>query len=127
MRDEHDGDNPFERFDLDPLKGPGAITERMRELAESAPDEATRKSIRAAWEALTLHPARRLRAALSAHPDSHGAMGPPPSSPDAIAPNVRPAELSLADLMLRPSIVHALGAEVNDELPDEPVEEDPFL
>ena len=50
-----DDPNPYERYDIDPLGGPAAITERMRELAEDATDEAERKAIRAAWEELTLH------------------------------------------------------------------------
>jgi hypothetical protein len=117
--------NPYERFDIDPIEGPGAITERMRELAEDAPDEATRKAVRAAWEELTLHPARRLRAAFGAHPDSHGAAGAPPPAPPKAAP---PAlELELADLALRPSVVDALGADPSDALPDLPLDRDPIL
>ena len=31
-----DGENPFERYELDPREGPRGITERMKELAEDA-------------------------------------------------------------------------------------------
>ncbi|HEY8430628.1 MAG TPA: hypothetical protein VIL20_19750, partial [Sandaracinaceae bacterium] len=112
-----DDDNPFERWDIDPLGGPAAITERMRELAEDAPDERTRKAIRAAWEELTLHPARRLRAAFRAHPDGHGPCGAPPPAP-ARAPAAPPA-LALTDLALRPSVLDALGGG-EPALPDVP-------
>lgn len=132
MRPEHDDalerndENPYERWDIDPLGGPAAITERMRALIEDARDEETKKAIRAAWEELTLHPARRLRAALGAHPDSHGPRGAPPPAP-------RPqqgAELALAldDLALRPSVLGALpGAEGEPALLDVPFDRDPIL
>lgn len=108
MPDTRDDDaNPFERWGLDPTQGPAAITERLRELAADAPDEATRKAIRAAWEELTLHPARRFRAAASAHPDSHHAAGAPPPPPPR--PFAEPFEPELADLLMRPSLLAALG------------------
>lgn len=120
-------DNPFERFGIDPTQGPAAITERMRELAAEAPDDETRRAIRAAWEELTMHPARRFRAAVRAHPDSHaGADAAPPPPPRA-----RPArlELSLADLALRPSVVEAVGLEAVAEapLPDIAPDSDDFF
>lgn len=117
-------ENPYERWDIDPLGGPAAITERMRELAEDAPDEATRKAIRAAWEELTLHPARRLRAALTAHPDTHGQAGAPPPPPRAANTPIEP--LTLRDLALRPSVLAALGGD-EPELLDLPLERDPVL
>lgn len=121
-----DGDepNPFEAWDLDPLAGPGAITERMRERMAHAPDEETRRAIRAAWEELTMHPARRLRAALGAHPDSHGLAGAPPPAP----PRFRPPALTLelTDLALRPSVLDALG-EARAAAPDVPAADDPIL
>ena len=117
--------NPYERWDIDPLGGPEAITRRMRDLAEEAPDEATRKAIRAGWEELTMHPARRLKAALGAHPDSHGVAGaPPPLPPRRVPPKL---ELELRDLALRPRIVDALDAPVTETLPDEPAGDDPHL
>lgn len=100
-------DNPFERFDIDPRDGIAAVTQRLRELAEDASDDAERERIRAAWEELTLHPARRLRAALFAHPETRQPLaGPPP------LPRMRAAatELGLRDLAARPSVVEALGA-----------------
>lgn len=119
-----DGDNPFERYGIDPEKGPAEITERLRELAEDAPDEDTRRTIRAAWEELTMHPARRFRAAATAHPDSHGLAGAPPAPPPRISPSQ--PELNLADLSLRPSVVAALGDD-GEELPDIALEDDPIL
>ncbi|MCB9592140.1 MAG: hypothetical protein H6719_05355 [Sandaracinaceae bacterium] len=119
--------NPFERWGLDPMQGPTAITERMRDLAADAPDEATRKAIRAAWEELTMHPARRFRAAAGAHPDSHHVASAPPAPP----PRPRPAkvELELADLLMRPSIVAALGLEdvAASPLPEVPIADDPIF
>ena len=123
-RDACDRENPYERWDIDPLGGPAAITERMRELAEDAPDEASRKAIRAAWEELTLHPARRLRAALTAHPDTHGHPGAPPPAPRAASAPALP--LTLDDLALRPSALAALGGE-EPALLDLPLERDPVL
>lgn len=123
-RSERD-ENPFERWDIDPLGGPAAITERMREHIEDAPDEATKKAIRTAWEALTLHPAGRLRAALHAHPDTHGPPGVPPPPPRATPP--APAPLTLSDLALRPSVLEALGAPSEPVLPDLPYDADPIL
>jgi hypothetical protein len=72
-------DNPFERYELDPREGISAITQKLKELAEDAKDDAEREAIRAAWEELTLHPARRLRAALFAHPETRPELGQPPS------------------------------------------------
>ena len=84
-------DNPFERYDLDPREGIVAITQRLKELAEDAKDDAERERIREAWEELTLHPARRLRAALFAHPETRGALGAPPSFPRRRAAGASPA------------------------------------
>lgn len=118
-------DNPFERYDLDPREGIAAITARLKELAEDARDEAERARIRAAWEELTLHPARRLRAALFAHPETRGPLGTPPP-----LPRRRPASaaaLELRDLAARPSVLEALGAAApaDDDVPS--LEDDPVL
>src|SRR5688500_9103797 len=107
-------ENPFERWDIDPLGGPAAITERMRALAEEAPSEEARAEIRAAWEELTLHPARRLRAALRAHQGGSVELGVAPAGPAALRSSALPP-LDLVDLALRPSILDALGTK------DEPV------
>src|SRR5690606_1158456 len=124
MSDDEREINPYERWGIDPLGGPEAITRRMRELAEDAPDEETKKAIRAAWEELTLHPARRLRAALFAHPDSRAGAGAPPPRPKRVS--AAPIELALADLVLRPDVLGALDADA-DELPDVPFDDDPIL
>lgn len=63
-------ENPFDRYGIDPREGPEGITERMRELIEDAPDEATRDAVRAAWEALTRDPRGRAHWALRTHPRS---------------------------------------------------------
>ena len=98
-------DNPFERYGIDPREGVVAITERLKELAEDAATDAERNAIRAAWEELTLHPARRFRAALFAHPDTRAPLGDPPSLPRARAV---PVALGLRDLAAWPSAVAAL-------------------
>ncbi len=101
-------ENPFERFDLDPKEGSRGITERLRELAEEA-GETERAAIREAWEELTLHPLRRLRAALTAFPVHEEAS----SSTAAAAPlgARRPARrepLTLAELAPRPLVAFPL-------------------
>jgi hypothetical protein len=114
-------DNPFERYGLDPFAGPARITERLRELAEDCEDEHERAAIREAWEALTLHPRRRLELALQAHPESRPALGRPPR-PRRRARTEDP--LGLADLTALPSVAGALG---KLELPDVPLDEDEIL
>jgi hypothetical protein len=100
--------NPFERYDLDPREGIAAITQRLKELAEDARDDAERERIRAAWEELTLHPARRLRAALFAHPETRPPLGAPPPLTRRRGPNAQP--LGLRELAPRPSLSACLGA-----------------
>ncbi|MBX3203098.1 MAG: hypothetical protein KF894_33550 [Labilithrix sp.] len=121
-------DNPFERYDLDPREGIAAITARLKELAEEARDEAERARIRAAWEELTLHPARRLRAALFAHPETREPLGtPPPLSRRNPASRGASAELELRDLAARPSVLEALGAAATDDDDVPSLEDDPVL
>ena len=117
-------DNPFERYDLDPRDGIAAITKRLKELAEDARTDAERDEIRAAWEELTLHPARRLRAAIFAHPDTRRPLGSPPTLPRTRATN---AELSLADLAARPSVLSSLGSSTDASDAPPPLEDDPLL
>jgi hypothetical protein len=125
--------NPFERFGIDPKEGPRAITERLRELAEEATEQ-DRAAIRAAWEELTLHPLRRLRAALGAHP-----LHPETSrtSPDYAPLKKRKVTteqaLNLLDFAPRPSVAHPLraffaGAEqrARPSTP-QPLDDDPVL
>jgi hypothetical protein len=125
-------DNPFERYDLDPREGIAVITQRLKELAEDARDDAERERIREAWEELTLHPARRLRAALFAHPETRGPLGLPPPSPRrrVMAVEAPACELRLRDLAARPSILSALGVDVdavNDDDGAPSLEDDPVL
>lgn len=98
--------NPFDRFDLDPREGIAGITRRLKELAEDANDAASRERIREAWEELTLHPARRLRAALFALPETRSPLGSPPP---LWRRRAVPAVLDLAGLVPRPSVAVALG------------------
>jgi len=122
-------DNPFERWDIDPMAGPSAITERMRELAEDAPDEETRAAIREAWEALTMHPRGRLEAAFEAHPETRAPVGRRPRPPRRAAqPEPSLDELTLRDLAALPRVASALHADVEiDPLPDVPLDRDPIL
>jgi len=126
-------DNPFEKYGLDPREGVVAITQRLKELAEDATTDAERDRIRAAWEELTLHPARRLRAALHAHPETRAPLGLPPSLPRAGASTT---ELELRDLAARPSALAALplslaAAELRGpdapEVDAPPLDDDPHL
>ena len=100
--------NPFERYDLDPREGPQRTTERLRELAEDAKDEPSRAEIRAAWEELTMHPARRLRAAFMAHPETRAPIGAPPAREPRVA-TATLDELTLADLAVRPLVCSAFA------------------
>lgn len=128
-------DNPFERYDLDPLEGVAAITARLKELAADAKTEAERDEIRAAWEELTLHPARRLRAALFAHPETRPPLGAPPS-----LPRVRsaPPPLAFEDLAPPPSALVAIVGDATasatrdarrfeDSVLGAPLDRDPLL
>lgn len=103
-------DNPFERYDLDPFGGIAAITARMRELVEEASTDAEREAVRAAWEELTLHPARRLTLALLAHPETRPPLGAAPPRPRR---RPRPP-LAVADLAALPSALDALPKRVRD-------------
>jgi hypothetical protein len=100
--------NLFERYDIDPRQGTRAITERMRELAEEAESEEERAELRTTWEELTVHPARRLRAAFGAHPETRPPIGAPPPTGGAGTGPVDP-DLTLSELALRPSVARALG------------------
>ena len=114
-------ENPFERFDLDPRLGPSEITRRLRELMEDAP-EGERAKLREAWEELTLHPERRLRAAAGAHPESRAPMGAPPVARRRAERTPRPTR---ADVAPRARVVTA-PSEV-DLLEPPSLETDPIL
>jgi hypothetical protein len=131
-------DNPFERYDLDPRDGIAAITARLKELAEDAKDDAERERIRAAWEELTLHPARRLRAALFAHPETRLGLGTPPIVARRTARGAGGARgtletiASFEALAPWPSLVVALGVDIGSprraHLGDAPpLDDDPCL
>ncbi len=107
-------ENPFERFGLDPHEGPSAITQRMRDLVEEATSEAERAELREVWEELTLHPARRLKAALFAHPDPEPREGAAPPPPPLPPPREALSSLSLYDLALLPDVEAALGESARD-------------
>lgn len=106
---KHAGDNPFERYDLDPRDGIATITQRLKELAEEARDDAERERIREAWEELTLHPARRSKAALFAHPETREPLGLPPSFPRRRALAADDG-LRFREIAPRPSVLATLDA-----------------
>lgn len=117
-------DNPFEQYALDPREGIVAITQRLKELAEDATDDAEREKIRQAWEELTLHPTRRLRAALFAHPETRPPLGNPPSLPRRKAGAA--LDLALHDIAPRTTAEIALGGfddggDVVPSLDDDPI------
>ena len=121
-------DNPFELYDLDPRDGIAAITARLKQLAEDAEDDAERERIREAWEELTFHPARRLRAALFSHPETRAPLGTPPTHPRRRAAAAAKPELRLRELAPRPSVLLALGVDaVKDEDATPSLEDDPVL
>jgi hypothetical protein len=119
-----DADNPYERWDLDPEAGIEGLTESLRDRLEEATSDEEREALRKAWEELTLHPGRRLEAALGAHPARPPLGAPPPRLPRAPV-DERPR--GLYDLLLRPRLVEALPepAGTGPWLPDLP--EDPEL
>lgn len=107
-------DNPFERYDLDPRDGVAAITARLKELAEDATSDAEREQIRAAWELLTVHPERRLLAAIGAHPETRPPLGAPPSGARERSGPVAIEPLELLELLARPSVKAALSPSLLD-------------
>ncbi len=121
-------DNPFERYDLDPRDGITTITQRLKELAEDARDDAERERIRAAWEELTLHPTRRLLAALFAHPETRAPLGSPPSLTRRRSPSADPSDTqpTLRELAARPRLAATLvEAPADDDVPS--LADDPIL
>lgn len=99
--------NPFDRYDIDPSSPPSAITERFRELVADA-DESERDALRAAWDALTLHPESRVRAAFFSHPETREPLGAPPRRKRP--QHEEPPRLTLAGLLVLPSLVALLPA-----------------
>ena len=93
-------ENLFDRWNLDPAAGPQALTERLRELAETAtPRE--QDELRRAWEELTLHPRRRIAEALGTHPETRPSPGRAPLPPRP------PAELDAAVASDAARLAHA--------------------
>lgn len=121
-------DNPYERYDLDPASDPAELTRRLRALAEGADvDAEERERIRAAWNELTLHPARRLRAAFDAFPETRT---PLPAEPPArvLAEREKPAPaISIADVVGLPSVLEALDPARLAALEPLPFSDDPVL
>lgn len=119
-----DAENPFDRYDLDPSSPPQAITERFRELVLDA-NEAERDVLRAAWDALTLHPEGRVRAAFFVHPETRPPLGEPPRRRRG-----RPSEephVTLAGLLVLPELVALLPGAADTSL-DFPLDlSDPVL
>jgi len=114
-------ENPYESYGLDPSAGPKAITARLRELAEGTDDEHERARIREAWEALTMHPRRRLDLALQAHPETRVPPGRPPRP--LLAGPADPPELD--ELVALPSLAELVG--VAEAPADLPLDRDPIL
>lgn len=86
--------NPFIRFGLDPSATLAELTARLRELAEDASTDEERAAIRAAWDALSRSPARRLELVLEAGPMPSALM---PTRAKKAAPAPWP-EATLADV-----------------------------
>lgn len=108
--------NPFERYGIDPASSPEAITERFRELVGDAA-EAEREALRAAWDALTLNPEERVRAAFFADPETRPELGSPP--PRKRTPFAGPEPMALARLLVLPSVSELVseGGRAPVELP----------
>lgn len=114
-------DNPLDRFGLSPFATVEEITSAMRERAEEAPEE-ERAALRDAWEELTTHPRKRLRAALFTAPPELGPLNAPPSPvrPPALSPELVKAQapvdpgaplagVALVDLVPRPLVAAAFA------------------
>jgi hypothetical protein len=113
--------NPFDDFDLDPSEGIQAITSRLRELLDEA-SASDQERIRAAWQELTQHPARRAELALLSFPDARPPFGLAP-----VVPPLRAARepWGLVDLVRLPTLMDALPR--LEALPMPPVHTDDAL
>ena len=116
--------NPFERFDIDPMQGPTAITERLRELTEEA-DEAQREELRAVWEELTLHPRRRLQIALQAFPETRVPVAF--RGRGSQSDNAGTDEIAVRELIVVPRVAEVLTARATPPEVLPPIESDPFI
>jgi len=130
-----DGPNPYDALDLDPSLDLATLTEQLRERAEDLdPDE--RAHIQGLWQALTVHPRSRAFFAMLARQRVERA-----DDPAQLVEAIRDLEgeaaparelldmLEPADLALPPSYMP--GRETSrrgpHELPDVPIDEDPFF
>ncbi len=115
-------ENPFDRYDLDPLSDAGELTERFRDLAADA-EGTEADAIRAAWEDLTLHVRRRVVAALTTFVDEEPrAMISPPPLPARAAAFTAPRGPALPRLVDPPR-----GAAATSLDPVNSIAEDPLL
>ena len=126
-----EADNPFDRYDIDPSSPPQAITERFRELVADA-KEAERDTLRAAWDALTLHPEDRVRVAFTAHPETRPGLGDAPRRRRANKAEDPSGKCALVGLLVLPELVPLLPSpshgDAHDMLPDFPLDlSDPAL
>ena len=117
-------ENPYDRWGLDPTAGPEELTAQLRQLAESARDEATRRAVRDAWEQLTRHPRQRLAAAARAHPSERSTSEPSPSPPARVTALERP--FAPIDFALPPRLTGTDDGEA-DPFIDLPPADDPHL
>ena len=88
--------NPFDAFELDPASSVSSLTAALRERTEDA-TEHEKPLLREAWEALTLHPERRLVLALTAFPETREALAAM-AAPSRL-PAVPEAPLDLLDFI----------------------------
>lgn len=106
-------ESPFDRYGLDPRASVAQITERLRELAEDAPDEEERRAIRAAWESLTMHADARVEAVLDTFPETRPELVSMPPAPRAR--DLEDAPLGMLDLLPPPALTAVLHAPDREE------------
>jgi hypothetical protein len=120
-------ENPFEKYELDPRSGPQAITARFRELMTDARTEEEKAQLRAAWEALTLHPRDRLRAALQTWPEAREEIPLGVDSEPPPLPQLGLDDLELGDLLAAPLVASAFTPDGTGADDDVTLFDDPLL